>query len=76
MFGAATSWTTEPYTTLSTEDASTAERARSSATTAVERSSVDSLRSAVPDLANGVRSPSTIATLRVGDDEAMNVSNS
>src|SRR5215207_2413680 len=64
MFGAMTDGTTVPNTRASTSRPSSAVRWISSATHALPRSMAEMFLKAVPERANGVRTPETIATRR------------
>ena len=67
MFGATTEGTTVPYTIISTSLPSISLRWISSATQCLPSSIAVSFLSVVPDLANGVRTPATMATRRPGE---------
>ena len=67
MFGATTDGTTVPYTIISTSLPSISLRWISSATQCLPRSIDVKPLSVVPDLANGVRTPATMATRRPGE---------
>jgi hypothetical protein len=64
MFGACTLWTTVPKTTASTSDPFRFVRCISSATQSRPSSMADRDLNRVPALANGVRTPVTMATRR------------
>ena len=64
-FGALTEGTTCPMTTVPIEAGSTSVRSRSSRTQTFPRSTAVRSRNTVPERANGVRHPATIATLRL-----------